>query len=226
MDTKISQHEQISALLDGELTDTQSEVALNLLLSKHDDSMAAKHAWDVYHQIGDVLRSDDLDVNLSADFSQRFSLLLEAEPVILAPRILSEDPPKVAVSPQSEALAMRNFSRTWAWGGMAAAAVFTVVLLPRLTSIWGGNTEPANQLAINVPAQNVASDVQLVSSAPVVSRGARQSNEQLEMLRDPRLDSYLQAHQKFSPSMAGGSQFVSQVSNSSESPMTNSVEKK
>lgn len=67
--------EEISAFLDGE-GDMPSALTSN----------EARECWDTYHLIGDVLRTPDLAVKLSTDFSQRFSVALAEEPVVLAPQ--------------------------------------------------------------------------------------------------------------------------------------------
>lgn len=52
MDTQKRLHEHISALADGELADSERELALAAL-----DSEEGRAAWRAYHLIGDVLRS-------------------------------------------------------------------------------------------------------------------------------------------------------------------------
>jgi len=55
MNTKDMSREQISALADGELVDQQIDIAL-AVLRKPEEQVT----WDLYHQIGDVLRSDEM----------------------------------------------------------------------------------------------------------------------------------------------------------------------
>ncbi|MFA9219196.1 MAG: sigma-E factor negative regulatory protein [Sphingomonadaceae bacterium] len=52
MDTLKRLHEHISALADGELADSERELAFAAL-----DSAEGRAAWHAYHLIGDVLRS-------------------------------------------------------------------------------------------------------------------------------------------------------------------------
>jgi len=76
--------EEISRLMDGELDDTQVDMACAQL--KHPDGMAI---WECYHVIGDALRGAG---DLAPGFSQRFATRLAAEPTVLAPRVLPTRP--------------------------------------------------------------------------------------------------------------------------------------
>lgn len=69
--------EKISALMDGQLEDAECEAFLKTL--KLDTEL--RESWDVYHLIGDAMRGHS-----SGALSRHFSALLEAEPVVLAPR--------------------------------------------------------------------------------------------------------------------------------------------
>lgn len=71
--------EQLSAFVDGELSDD----AIKTLLSatKHRDDLLA--SWANYHLIGDVMRDNAL---LSQGFEQRVMAAIQAEPTVLAPR--------------------------------------------------------------------------------------------------------------------------------------------
>ena len=73
--------QQISAFADGELPTDEVPTVMAAL-------RAADHArdWDVYHQIGDVLRSETLAAPVSAGFTERFKARFAAEPPLLAPK--------------------------------------------------------------------------------------------------------------------------------------------
>ena len=62
------------------MVDHKIDSALDALC---DEQMRAD--WDIYHQIGDVMRSDDMAINLSAEFAARMAARLDAEPAIVAP---------------------------------------------------------------------------------------------------------------------------------------------
>ncbi|MYM33397.1 transcriptional regulator [Duganella sp. FT50W] len=74
MDTDKKLREHISALTDGELPDSERELAFAAL-----DTDAGRHAWRAYHLTGDVLRGTP-GADLRADFSVRMAARLAAEP--------------------------------------------------------------------------------------------------------------------------------------------------
>ncbi len=81
MDSGEKTRQQISELADGELDAGQAARLLKRL-----DTAELRDTWDVYHQIGDVLRTDAMASGVSAGFSRRFAERLAAEPVVLAPK--------------------------------------------------------------------------------------------------------------------------------------------
>ena len=70
-------NERISALMDGELD--ESELARNLALLRNDTDL--RRTWDSYHLIGDTLRG-----HVAQALAARVSERLAAEPTVLAPR--------------------------------------------------------------------------------------------------------------------------------------------
>jgi sigma-E factor negative regulatory protein RseA len=71
--------QQISALMDGELFEDESES----LLDKLKNNSAAHADWQTYHLISDALRQPDhLHANIDSAMHDR----LQAEPTVLAPR--------------------------------------------------------------------------------------------------------------------------------------------
>lgn len=81
MDSVNNNKEQVSALADGELDIPQAQRLL-----KHMHADEARATWDLYHRIGDVIRSDAMAAPVSDDFSARFAARFASEPVLLAPR--------------------------------------------------------------------------------------------------------------------------------------------
>lgn len=53
------------------------------------DTPYGRQLWDTYHQIGDVLRSDELSIVPSDKFYARLSKAIDEEPTILAPQYQS-----------------------------------------------------------------------------------------------------------------------------------------
>ncbi|WP_421225182.1 sigma-E factor negative regulatory protein [Aeromonas enteropelogenes] len=82
--------EQISALMDGDLSDAQ---VLNELELDSD----LQDTWGRYHLIGDAMRGD-LPVNLQLDLSDSIMAALEDEPTVLAPKPVEAKP----VAPQAQ----------------------------------------------------------------------------------------------------------------------------
>jgi sigma-E factor negative regulatory protein RseA len=180
MNTKELSREQISAFADGELADSQAD---SMLAAMRKDGGCAD--WELYHRIGDVLRSDDMDVQLSPGFSERMAARLAMEPAIVAPapsdRYSTVAVPGAAIKPAGRA-------RRWALPGMvAAAAAATMALF----------TGP--QLMVATMSEPSGAATQAVAAADA-SEGV--------VLRDPRIDEYLLAHQRFSPSVYSTAQYA------------------
>ena len=74
METQKGLHENISALADGELGDSEVELAVAAL-----GTPEGQAAWDAYHQIGHTLRSDHIGAELSPGFGARLAAALAAE---------------------------------------------------------------------------------------------------------------------------------------------------
>ena len=74
MDTNKKNRELISALCDGEIPDTDLELALAAL-----GGPDGQQAWEIFHQIGDVLRAAPAP-DLSPGFTERLAARLAAEP--------------------------------------------------------------------------------------------------------------------------------------------------
>ncbi|MBL0625093.1 RseA family anti-sigma factor [Aeromonas jandaei] len=76
--------EQISALMDGELSDAE-------VLNELEMDSGLQDTWGRYHLIGDAMRGD-LPVNLQLDLSDSIMAALEDEPTILAPKSVEAAP--------------------------------------------------------------------------------------------------------------------------------------
>lgn len=215
MDTKVTTREQISALADGELGADELTMALAGLRA----STEGQQAWEDYHRIGEVLRSEEMDVSLSAGFSARMSAWLDAEPAIVAPQaaVAPAAPavPAPAVAPVVERAVAANGDHRAARPGRlvrflmpsaaaAAAAVAAVfVAMPQQAVV------TADAKAVMPVAQVAAAPVSVPSAITAVSDTTRTGQnvtqfsslaQQGEVKRDPRIDDYLFAHQRFSPS--------------------------
>ncbi len=178
MNTTNMTREQISAFADNELSDGHLDITLAALRQQD-----GREAWSLYHQIGDALRSDDLNTQLSADFTARMFAHLDAEPTIM-------------VATQQHAGMTQVSIKRFAMPGMAAAAVAVVAFL----------TVPQMMTQQHAPALEAAS-ASIVMAAATPETITVASNEG-EVLRDPRIDEYLLAHQRFSPSVYSTAQYA------------------
>jgi len=187
METKDMTQEQISALLDSELGDAHVEAVLASLRRSE-----GRATWDVYHQIGDVLRSEDMAQDFSNGFTATLLARLDEEPPILAP------PKQVEAQPAQlqQGGAGYRFSRFAFPVAVAAAAVFAVVMVPQMTKKPQDQLDPIQK--VSLPAQSGGGNVVLTSATP--ADGA--------MLRDPRLEQYLLAHQRYSPSWNSSAEYA------------------
>jgi len=75
MDMNKKNREHISTFSDGEILDTDQELALAAL-----DAPDGREAWDLYHRIGDVLRAQATP-DLASGFAARLAERLAAEPM-------------------------------------------------------------------------------------------------------------------------------------------------
>jgi sigma-E factor negative regulatory protein RseA len=197
MNTKDITREQISALADSECSDAQFKLAFAAL--RQGDGKAD---WDIYHQIGDVLRSDDMAAPLSDSFAARMAARLEAEPTIIAPA-LSTEPAALSQSAGTRA-------RRWALPGAIAAAVtasLAFVATPQImVAMKSDSSATAGQLAV----QNASALGENQCGAVIAA-----SVEAGTVLRDPRIEDYLLAHQRLSPSVISNAQFASSATHGS-----------
>ncbi|MBI5721892.1 MAG: sigma-E factor negative regulatory protein [Burkholderiales bacterium] len=163
----------LSALADGEREALPHAAAL------WRDDAGARECWHLYHLIGDVMRSDDLASRPTRDaaFLEGLRARLAAEPAPLAPEPLHSMPP----------LARRLGWRAPAAvaAGFVAVAATVVLLRPQGPGFEGGDAlagAPAAGLGVHVVANPHPS-----ANGALVADGS--------VIRNARLDAYLQAHQ-------------------------------
>lgn len=186
MNTKTSMHARISAFADGELSDAEIEDVLKDLKTPE-----GRAAWDAYHQVGDMIRSDDMDVPLSVGFSARMAARLEAEPTVLAP----------AASPEAkkQASPVRRFAVP-AFAAAAVAALAFILTPPVLKSL-KDNPSVRQDSVVAAASQSISHASVIAAAAPAAAGGAI-------VLRASELDQYVQAHQRISPAVDGAAQFA------------------
>lgn len=204
MNTKEMTGERISAFADGELADEQVEVVLAAL--RNPDS---KSDWEIYHQIGDVLRSDDMACQLSTGFAARMAARLEAEPAIIAPvrDVVKTNDLQLAKNRMSEA--GRHHQRRWAIPGMiAAAAMASVAFVATPQLMVAMKNAPTSDSVPMLASESKAAAARLAASVGPSSAVVTAVAPEGVVLRDARIDDYLLAHQRFSPSVYSTAQYA------------------
>lgn len=208
--------EQISALADGELGSEEMTLALAALRSSKD----AQDAWEDYHRIGEVLRSEEMDVSLSAGFSAKMSAWLDAEPAIVAPQpqvapaqpVAAPAAPAVGTATAAGAAngdhrarrpgrLVRLLMPSAAAAAAAVAAVF--VAMPQQAVVTADSKAVVPMAQVASAPVNVPSAIATVAETNGNPQNVNQLSslaQQGEVKRDPRIDEYLFAHQRFSPS--------------------------
>ncbi|RAR63891.1 RseA-like anti sigma(E) protein [Paraburkholderia unamae] len=180
-----SRGERLSAFVDGE---GSAEEHLNGKLFELDGEGRA--AWSEYHLIGDVLRSDDLALSQAASraFMTGFAARFDAEPHLLAPAALPQGAQAGRNERVGRILALRRRVMP-SLAVAAAAATLTWIVMPQMRGV---GMAGAPQIAA---VQSQGDGVQRVAmnTTPAPVSGAQDGN----IIRDARLDEYLQAHQQF-----------------------------
>jgi sigma-E factor negative regulatory protein RseA len=197
--------EEISAFADGELARHRcDEVARKLR------QPAEQNCWNVYHQIGDALRSDDMANGLSSGFLMRLTARLDLEPAIISRPAEKEVVNPEMVIPLDAVQSLRVSGGRWTASrkffvpGLAAAAAVVYLGLPKVmvaTNFAG--SRPSIELAVQSGAAG-----NKFSGLMVAQNGNSPLPERAEVLRDSQMDEYLLAHQQFSPSLYSSAQFA------------------
>ncbi len=216
MDTKEISREQISALTDGELVDAHVSMALAVLRQPEEQV-----TWDLYHQIGDVMRSEEMAFSLSDGFAAKMSARLDAEPTIIAPQLATTAAEQIIVpvavndatasNVVSLMPARKRFVRRFVMPGAAAAAAIVAVVLvtgQQQTTTLASAPAPVVSTVATATVPSAITTVAATSSVPQGVASINSLAQQGEVARDPRIDDYLLAHQRFSPSMYSSAQYA------------------
>lgn len=200
MTDDLKNKELLSALVDGELQGEELAQALTWA-----EGNEGHGSWQLYHLVGDVLRSPEL-----AHHSQRDLLGgLRAQ--------LAKEPPLALQPAQLEQLAQPQPPLTSALAGrvydpVANASVFRWKMAAGVASVaavaalgWNLMAVPAGQGALLAQADSAQLAAQLASQVPMMSVpqadgsviAVATGNGNEVILRDPRLDELLAAHQRF-----------------------------
>jgi len=192
MNQTMTVREQVSALADGHLQGEEFARAIEAVCA--DDE--AHRVWRAYHLVGDVLRAGaHSPCSDSSAFLARFQQRLAAEPVVSAPAVSPPQAPTMhAVRHKTDAANEPVFR----WKLVAGAASLVAVAAISWTLVGNGAPFPSQgpQIAA-VQQQQPAANAVLAAAAPLAStRVVVGSGSPQVMLRDPRLDQLLEAHQQ------------------------------
>lgn len=191
---EISRREQLSALADGQLHG--DEVADALAYA----AQAEGHAtWQLYHLVGDVLRSSDLAQPANPTFIARLRNELAKEGPVVRPAAAAVQQVDV-VAPAMADAANASVFRWKMVAGFASLAAVAAIGWTSLATLQGNGAPGATggaQLAIS-PESGANGPS---SGAPVVAVADADGGAQV-MIRDPRLDELLAAHKQFGSTSA------------------------
>jgi sigma-E factor negative regulatory protein RseA len=134
-DDEANSFEALSALADGQATELEIAHACGVWRSQRE----VRERWHAYQLIGDVMRSDTLAQDASADqaFLEAFRARLAQEPVVLAPAAMAAASAAAMVASTEPAVANMSYPlhrRRWA-GPVAVAAGFVMVLGAVITTL-------------------------------------------------------------------------------------------
>ncbi|MBX9935627.1 MAG: sigma-E factor negative regulatory protein [Burkholderiaceae bacterium] len=200
-----TQREQLSALADGQLPDEEWASALDFAATDE-----GRETWQVYQLIGDVLRSPELARQTHDDgaFLARLRQGLAQEPLHGMPPppvAAATTPPQLPEIPQPATFVPKAAANDSVFRWQMLAGVASLATVAALAwSTWSGSQAPAGQqwaTAVPSTASEVASRTAPLAAAPATVTAANSptnpaSHPQV-MLRDPRLDELLAAHQRF-----------------------------
>lgn len=181
----VTRREQLSALADGQL---QGAELVQAMAYAQDDG-DGRATWEVYHIVGDVLRSADLARPGHPEFMARLRTELAKEPLL--PARTDEELTQVA-SPVAPA-ANETLFRWKMAAGFASLAAVAAIGWTALLQLQGVN--PAG-----MGGAQLARTTGETSAAPVVA--VTDAEGQNVMIRDPRLDELLAAHKQFGSTSA------------------------
>ena len=183
--------EQISALMDGDLSDAE---VLNELEMDSD----LQDTWGRYHLIGDAMRGD-LPVNLQLDLSDSIMAALEDEPTILAPKPVETAPVlQPAVAPvKTDSNVVPLFRRVGQQlGQYAIAASVAAAVIFGVQQYQGQDGVPANPVLNTIPIGGSAAPVSVHYPQQDGARDRQQglTEQQMQEQRE-RINAFLRDHQ-------------------------------
>ncbi|WP_434430055.1 RseA family anti-sigma factor [Aeromonas veronii] len=183
--------EQISALMDGDLSDAE---VLNELEMDSD----LQDTWGRYHLIGDAMRGD-LPVNLQLDLSDSIMAALEDEPTILAPKPVETAPVQqpVVAPVKTDSNVVPLFRRVGQQlGQYAIAASVAAAVIFGVQHYQGQDGVPTNPVLNTIPVGGSAAPVSVHYPQQDGARARQQglTEQQMQEQRE-RINAFLRDHQ-------------------------------
>lgn len=187
----MNDQEVISALADGQLRGEAFIRAMKLL-----ESPDHRATWHAYHVVGDTMRmGEEQFVQRDRAFLQRLQSTLahEAAPINQTVQPVLDSAAGHMGRPIHVAHAVNDAQFRWkAWGGLASICAVSFVAW----QMYGGVDEQARLAQVAVPSETT----QVIAQVPVVTAtgnaSATGAGAGSVMIRDPRLDALLAAHQQ------------------------------
>ncbi|MFQ1999662.1 RseA family anti-sigma factor [Aeromonas veronii] len=183
--------EQISALMDGDLSDAE-------VLNELEMDSGLQDTWGRYHLIGDAMRGD-LPVNLQLDLSDSIMAALEDEPTILAPKPVETAPvlQPVVASVKTDSNVVPLFRRVGQQlGQYAIAASVAAAVIFGVQHYQGQDGVPANPVLNTIPIGGSAAPVSVHYPQQDGARARQQglTEQQMQEQRE-RINAFLRDHQ-------------------------------
>jgi sigma-E factor negative regulatory protein RseA len=196
-DDVLVQHEQLSALADGELA---SDDIGALMALEGPQAQALQAKWREYHLVGDVLRGGEASaVHASSDFLTRLQTRLAQEAPLRPDAATLASAPVQTVPVVARASEPAN-DASFRWKLVAGCASFTAVAVLAWSMAGGAGTPlPQTQMAAApVPALSASQrGAELAPASQIVAQPVTlASGEAQVMLRDARLNELLAAHRQ------------------------------
>jgi sigma-E factor negative regulatory protein RseA len=197
-DVMTTKREQISALADGQL---HGDAFADAIACTGDDEGLA--TWQIYHLVGDVLRSSELARADSGNvLLSRLREQMAQEAPVRSPAALAPEPALGVVAQARLPAANASVFRWKMVAGVASLAAVAAIGWSSVGMLQGGRGVSGAQMAsVGAPVIQAAPAPQGVMQPGSMIAVAENEGQQV-MIRDPRLDELLAAHKQFGSTSA------------------------
>ena len=197
-DVMTTKREQISALADGQL---HGDAFADAIACTGDDEGLA--TWQIYHLVGDVLRSNELARADSGNvLLSRLREQMAQEAPVRSPAALAPEPALGVVAQARLPAAHASVFRWKMVAGVASLAAVAAIGWSSVGMLQGGRGVSGAQMAsVGAPVIQAAPAPQGVMQPGSMIAVAENEGQQV-MIRDPRLDELLAAHKQFGSTSA------------------------